>query len=98
VLALPAQVVQQSAVGRMTGRPGDELVDLRPQALGSVGQRGRVQGAGVVGVPQPKCVLQEAADRMRSLGLPGDPSLISSRQRRSRCARQVWWRAWTKRW
>ena len=51
MLALLSQMVEQPAVGRVDGAPSDELVDLRPQASGLGDQHGRLQGAGVVGVP-----------------------------------------------
>ncbi len=43
VLPLVGQAVQQSAVGRVAGRPGYQLVDLSPEASGLGDQRGRIQ-------------------------------------------------------
>jgi hypothetical protein len=86
-------MVQQPPVGRIDRPTGDELVDLgvQPPSLG----RGTclVQLAGVAPIPDRQRTLEDAADGVRGLGLAllgvGD----SSRQRRSRCAKQVWWAA-----
>jgi hypothetical protein len=72
VPAFVGEVAQQPAVGRVVGRPGDELVDLGVQAVGLGGQGRPVQGAGLVGGAQRQGVLQEAAHRVGGLGLPRD--------------------------
>jgi hypothetical protein len=70
VPTLSGQVVQQPTVGRVASAAGHQLVDLRLEASSFRGQGGRIQRAGVVGVPQPQRMLQDPAHRVRGLGLP----------------------------
>jgi hypothetical protein len=97
VLALGGEVVEQPPVGRVAGGPGHQLVELRAEAVCLAGEGGPIQGARVVGVAEGERVQQDAAYRVRGAGCPRSASASSSRQRRSRCARQRWWRAWANR-
>lgn len=70
VLALPTQVVRQSAVGRVDGGAGHQLVDRLGAAVDLGGQVLGGKLASVAGSPQPKRLSEDAADRVRGLGLP----------------------------
>jgi hypothetical protein len=60
---------QQPAVGWVGGPSGDELVDRGVQSLGPGGRVGGLQPAGVAGIPDRQGLLEDAADRVGSLGL-----------------------------
>jgi hypothetical protein len=69
VLALGGQVVEESAVGRVAGGPGHQLVDLRAEAVGLGDQPGLIRGSGVVGVAEGERVLEDAGAPRAGCGL-----------------------------
>jgi hypothetical protein len=72
VVTLAGQVVQQPAVGRVAGGSGHQSVNRSLQRLDLGGELPGVQGGSVAVLAQRQCVLQDAAHRVRGLGLPGD--------------------------
>jgi hypothetical protein len=74
---------QQPAVGWVGGPSGDELVDRGVQSLGPGDRVGGLQPAGVAGIPDRQGLLEDAADRVGSLGLAPlgiDEQLVAAAQ------------------
>ena len=72
VVTLAGQVVQQPTVGRVAGGPGHQAVNRGLQRPDLGGELPGLQDAGVAVLAQRQRVLQDAAHRVRGLGLPGD--------------------------
>jgi hypothetical protein len=71
VVTLACQVVEQPTVGRVAAGPGHQSVHRGLQTL-DLGELPGLQDVGVAVLAQRQRVLQEAAHRVRGLGLPGD--------------------------
>ena len=72
-VAFAAEMVQQPPVGWIDGAPGNKPVDRGAEPLGLGRELGSVQLAGVTLVAGRKRALEDAADRVRGLGL-GSPT------------------------